>query len=185
MRASPNGGAFSKPETGKVLMPTNEEELEAERPAEDAEESQWKAFARKWEQRAKAKPSDDELAELKKRAERADELETAGQTDIERLTQRAEAAERERDGLRTQLNERDASDERSKLVSEIAEAKGIPDASLLVGDTREDIEAYADKLAALLPEKPKVATDGSGGDRGEDIEGGDASAKEIADTIRI
>lgn len=160
------------------------EELESERPAEDAEESQWKAFARKWEQRAKAKPSDEELEELRQRAARADELEAAGQTDIERLTVRAEAAERERDELRAEMTKRDEAAERERVLAEVAESKGVP-VTALRGVTREELEAHADEILALLPEKPKAALDGSGGDRGDDIEADDASAEQIAANIRI
>lgn len=165
-------------------MSTTDEELEAQRPAEDAEESEWKKFARLWEKRAKDAPSPEEIAALKERAAKADELEAAGQTDVERLTARAEKAEAEVEDLRGKLSSIEQAETRKKLIDEVAEAKGVP-ASALRGETREDLEAHADELAQLIPAKPKAATDGSGGDRGDDIEGEDASAKDIADSLRI
>lgn len=165
-------------------MSKTDEEIESQRPDEDAPESEWKKFARLWEQRAKSALSPEEVEQLKERAAKADELEAAGQTDIERLTARLEEAERRASDAEAKLAAYEETATRQKLVEEIAEDKGVS-ASVLRGSTREELEAHADEILALLPVKQKAASDGSGGDRGADIEGEDASAKEIADSIRI
>lgn len=100
-------------------------------PAQD-DETDWKAEARKWESRAK------ENSAAKKRL---DELEEAAKTDLEKATSRAEAAER-----------RAAELEALTLRREVAEARGLPlaAATRLTGTTREELEADADQLAALI-----------------------------------
>lgn len=95
-------------------------------------ETDWKAEARKWESRAK---------ENNAAKKRLDELEEAAKSDLEKATSRAEAAEK-----------RAAELEREGLRREVAEAKGLPlaAASRLTGTTREELEADADQLAALI-----------------------------------
>lgn len=134
-----------------------------------AEVEKWKALARKNEARAK---------ENADKAKRLDELEEAQKSETEKLVARAEAAE-------AKLAERDKADAAQKLAKEVAEAKGLADPAVLAGATREELEAHADRILALMPEKPKAATDGSGGDRGDDIDEEEADAKEIAANIRI
>lgn len=114
-----------------------------------------------------------QISELKEKATRLDEIEEAQRTDLEKALARAEAAEKWK-------QEREARDAAAELAAEVARDKGITDPSLLAGhSTRESMEAFADKLLAVMPERPKVATDASGGDRGDDIEGGELSAEEI------
>lgn len=133
-----------------------------------AEVEKWKALSRKNEQRAK----DNEDA-----AKRLAELEDAQKSELEKILARAEAAEK-------QLAEREQADRARALADEVAKAKGVP-AGVLRGSTREELEAHADEILALIPPKPKAATDKSGGERGEDINEEEASAADIAQHIRI
>ncbi len=139
-----------------------------------AEVEKWKALARKNEARAK---------ENSDKAKRLDDLEEAQKSELEKLTARAEAAE-------AKIAEREKADAARALAEEIAkeksEGRSVPlAASILRGSTREELEAHADSILALLPEKPKAATDGTGGARGDDIDEEEADAKEIAANIRI
>lgn len=144
-------------------------EVQEEQATESTSEvEKWKALARKNEARAK---------ENAEKAKRLDEFEEAQKSEVEKLTARAEAAE-------SKLAEREKADELRTVLDEVAEAKGVA-ASALRGSTREELEAHADVILSLIPPKQKAATDGTGGDRGSDIEGGDASAEEIAASIRI
>ena len=160
-----------------------DEELENQRPAEDAPESEWKKYAQTWEKRAKANAkaalgiTADELEELRSKAQKAQDLEDAQKSELEKALARAEAAE-------AKLAEREKADAARKLAEEVADAKGVS-ASVLRGSTREELEAHADSILALLPEKPKAATPESGGDRGDDIDEDEADAKEIAANIRV
>lgn len=166
-----------------------DEELEQQRPADDAPESEWKKYAQTWEKRAKANAkashgvTADELEALRAKAQKADKLEDAARTDLERAQARADAAE-------AKIAERDKADAARALANEVAKAKSegrsTPiSASILRGSTREELEAHADEILALLPEKPKAATAGTGGDRGDDIEGEEADAKDIAANVRL
>lgn len=161
-----------------------DEELEQQKPADDAPESEWKKYAQTWEKRAKANAkaslgvTADELSDLRAKAQKAQELEDAQKSDLEKAQARADAAE-------AKIAERDQADAAQKLAKEVAEAKGLADPSVLSGATREALEAHADRILALLPEKPKAATAGTGGDRGADIDEEEADAKEIAANIRI
>lgn len=133
-----------------------------------AEVEKWKALARKNEARAK---------ENSDKAKRLDDLEEAQKSELEKLTARAEAAE-------AKIAEREKADAARALAEEVAKEKGVS-ASVLRGSTKEELEAHADSILALLPEKPKAATDGTGGDRGDDIEEEEVDAKEIAANIRL
>ncbi|MDN5725166.1 MAG: DUF4355 domain-containing protein [Propionibacteriales bacterium] len=93
--------------------------------------------ARLARERAKYTGFDD----YKSKAEQFDELQEANKTELEKATARAEKAE-------TELNET-----RSLQVrTEVASAKGLPAelAGRLAGNTREELEADADKIAALI-----------------------------------
>lgn len=101
------------------------------------------AESRKWEARAK---------ENKDAAKRLAELEDASKTDAEKLadaTKRMEAAE-------ARLADYERRAERAGIVAEVAAAKGV-DAEWLgrmAGDTREEVEANADFIAAKLVAAP-------------------------------
>ncbi|WP_137771811.1 MULTISPECIES: hypothetical protein [unclassified Microbacterium] len=166
-----------------------DEELAEQRPADDAPESEWKKYAQTWEKRAKANAkanqgvTADELADLRAKAQKAQELEDAQKTELEKALARAEAAE-------AKIAEREKADAARSLADQVAKEKSegrqTPiSASILRGSTREELEAHADEILALLPEKPKAATPGTGGERGDDIEEEEADAKDIAANVRL
>lgn len=102
-------------------------------PAPPAQETDWKAEARKWEERAKS-----------------------NKTAFDELTGKYTASESERTELATKVQAFQAEQERATLVSEVATAKGVP-ASALRGTTREELEAHADVLADLIkPSGPVI-----------------------------
>lgn len=142
-------------------------------PADDAPESEWKAYARLWENRAKAKPkvSDEEIATLRDKAQKFDDAEQANMTELEQYKTRAEAAEKWK-------AQRESQDSAAKLAADIAKEKGVP-VGALRGGTREELEAHADELLQHLP-KPAAAPSAEGqGNDGEPIGGGDMSADDI------
>lgn len=120
-------------------------ETAAETPAETVQEpvkqeTDWKAEARKWQDRAK---------ENKTAADRLAELEEANKTAEQRANERLEAAER-----------RAAELEAKAAVAEASAETGVP-ADLLTGpasNSKEDLAAYAVKLIEHFkvpePEKP-------------------------------
>lgn len=119
----------------------------ASEPAGD-DPTDWKAEARKWETRAKE--NSDAAARLK-------ELEDANKTELEKLNERAAAAET-----------RAAQLELSNTRAEVAMAKGLTasQAKRLVGATREELEADADQLLVDLGQpqgqQPPAATPPAG-----------------------
>lgn len=105
----------------------------------EAKEIDWKAEARKHEQRAKdnaAKAKANESA-----AQRLAEIEDANKSELEKIAARAEAAEK-----------RAAELEAKSIRTEVALAKGVP-AALLTGSTQEELEASADALIEFRGEK--------------------------------
>jgi hypothetical protein len=112
------------PETTPAPAPT---------PEPPAQEPDWKAEARKWEQRSKENKSA-----------------------LDELTGKYTAAETERKTLAEQVQTFTQQQERAALVSEIAEANKVP-ASALRGSTREELEAHAAILAELIkPSGPVI-----------------------------
>lgn len=107
-------------------------------PAQETE-TDWKAQARKWEERAKSnKARADQLATQLKQLEGAS-------GDLEKALARISALEEHNQVL-----------EHSKLVAEVAAVKKV-DAELLTGATREELEAYADRLLAWRSEARQAA----------------------------
>jgi hypothetical protein len=103
-------------------------------PAPPAQETtDWKAEARKWEERAKG-----------------------NKTALDELTAKHELTATENADLAKKLQTYEAEKERASLVSEIAEANKVP-ASALRGSTREELEAHAAVLAELIkPSGPVI-----------------------------
>lgn len=121
---------------------------ETEKPVDGAEaqaeatEPDWKALARKWEARAKAAKADAEDASKWR------EYEQSQKSDNEKNAERLAAAEAE------------AAIATAKLTRyEVAASKGVPAEAieLLTGTTREEVEAAADKLLALIANQSKSA----------------------------
>lgn len=92
------------------------------------------------------------VRELEPLASKAKELEDAGRTELEKLTTRAEQAERN-------ATEADA----RALRLEVAFEKGLTPAQAkrLVGDSREDLEADADEILRDFPVKSDGRPKGS------------------------
>ena len=84
------------------------------------------------------------VRELEPLASKAKELEDAGRTELEKLTARAETAERERSELQARA-----------LRLEVAFEKGLTPAQAkrLVGSSREELEADADEILRDFPVK--------------------------------
>jgi chromosome segregation ATPase len=85
------------------------------------------------------------VRELEPLATKAKELEDAGRTELEKLTARAETAERERGELQARA-----------LRLEVAFEKGLTpgQAKRLVGGSREELEADAEEILRDFPVKP-------------------------------
>lgn len=107
-----------------------------------AQETDWKAEARKWE--ARAKENSDAAARLV-------EIEEANKTEAQK---QAEETAR----LRTENEQFKAERQVTKWKTEVAAATGVP-ANVLAGATKEEIEAHAESLKALItPSTPAVTT---------------------------
>lgn len=100
--------------------------------------------ARLAKERAKYAGFDD----LKAKASKFDELQEADKTEAQRLQDRAEAAERERDQLK-----------RSHLIADLAADAGLPKKmwKRVSGETREEIEADITDLLEGMPKPPEQA----------------------------
>lgn len=140
---SENAEAATAPTTPASKPPAQASEEPTQPPAADpAQGTDWKAEARKWEQRAKEnsealKTHQQQLEDSKKSAE---------QRSAEALT-KAEAAAQEA--------------ATKALRYEVAAEKGIDlaFASRLTGSTKEELEADADALMALIPKAPEAASE--------------------------
>ena len=120
-------------------MPQEEvqESADAAPAQETPAETDWKAEARKWEERAKANRS--QVKELKAQLAEAGD----SRTDLEKALDRIGKLEAKNSEL-----------EHSNLVNDVAQAKGVK-ASLLHGVSREELEANADELLAWQSEQAK------------------------------
>ncbi|MEW2011401.1 hypothetical protein AB0300_18220 [Microbacterium sp. NPDC078814] len=106
---------------------------------EQAQGTDWKAEARKWESRAKQNLADAKANEGA--AQRLAEIEEAQKTEAQKAQERLEAAEK-----------RAAELELRAARAEVAATKGVP-ANLLSGSTQEELEASADALLAFRGEQ--------------------------------
>ena len=82
-----------------------------------------------------------DYGELKKKAERFDELEEANKSELQKAQERA-------DGLQAELDALKRSDALRVLRDEVSKEKGVP-VELLTGGTREECEAQADQILAF------------------------------------
>lgn len=87
--------------------------------------------------------------ELKAKAMRLDEAENAGNSELDELRE-ANAA------LQKRIDDAETARQQAQWVSEIAKDRDIP-AELLRGSTKEEIQAHADQLDAVLHPKSKAA----------------------------
>lgn len=150
----------------------NTEELPTEVAAEaepqgEAQETDWKALARKWEARAKAAKADgDDAAKWR-------EYEHSQKSEHEKLADKLVAAEAI------------AAEASAKLTRfEVAAAKGVPAEAvdLLNGTTKEELEASADKLLALIANQSKSALKPDV-NQGKPAKGGNSTADQFASAL--
>lgn len=125
--------------------PAPEAEKHQETPAQEID---WKAMARKHEERSKA--ANAELEELRKRAAKLDEIEESQRTEAEKLAEKVAKAEARAAELEAQVKAKD----REVLASRVAAEKKVP-AKYLTGDTEEELMASAD---AFLEDIKGIAT---------------------------
>ena len=132
--------------------PKNQTETEPTEPATDPTPAQepkepeidWKAESRKWESRAKEnKGAADELARLKE----------AEKSEFEREHDAREKAEGE---LRQLRHERDV----AQWAADVSKDTGVP-ASVLRGDTLEELQSHAQQIKGSMPVYP-VVPEGNG-----------------------
>ena len=130
-----------EPETASVEAP-------AETEAEQAEETDWKAEARKWEQRAKAKDKAAEKAAEKARLDAMDESERA----VAEAEERGRAAAASEFGQELAKERFDALAGRRNPDFDTAKALEYVDLSKLLGeDGRPDAEVIAAAVDRLVP----------------------------------
>ena len=128
-------------------------------------ETDWKAEAKKWETRAK---------ENKGAADRLAQLEESQKSEQQKLLERAEAAERERDQVRTEA-----------LRLRIAHEKGLTpkQAARLRGSSEEELMADADDLLSEFgPAGPRRPT-GDVGQGPRDTPEAPTDPKSLADAV--
>lgn len=121
----------------------------AQQPATDTSEApekepiDWKAMARKHEDRAKTLAAQNR--ELRRKADAYDQQQEAGQSDLEKAITRAEQAEQALAQAQAQVAEKD----RMVLAAQVAAEKGVP-ADRIRGENREEMEADANELLKLI-----------------------------------
>lgn len=101
--------------------------------------------------------------DFKAKASQFDQLEAEKGSDIEKLTRRAEKAEKERNELQDKVTKA----ERTDLVREIADELGLPKKLVgrVRGDTEDDIRA---DIADLLDSVPSPTTEGDSKNKKDD-----------------
>lgn len=130
----------SQAEDSQVHAETNPKP-QAQAQAAQADTTDWKAEARKWEARAK---------ENKSKADAYDEAQEAAKSDLQKALERAEKAEK--------LNaEYEAEKERIAAVKAAAASTGVDFEllSMMQGNTSEEIAANAETLKAKLEAQQK------------------------------
>ena len=120
------------------------DEPEQRDPEEGADTTDWKAMARKWEQRSK---------ENAEKAKAYGELQEESKTELQKAKEAAEKAKAELDGLKAKAK----LDEARRRV---AKSAGVPE-SLVFGATQGEGEANAKAVAEYA--KPKAGARGHSG----------------------
>lgn len=133
---------------------------------------------------AKATKKYGDYDALKAAKKELDDIKAASQSDVEKLTSRAETAERERDEARATLAERDAAALRARIA---AEYKLSPDlADYLKGDTEAELKASAKTLAEkIAPPKAPDTDAGKGNSGGAEAGAGAGAAPAPAQPYRF
>ena len=101
--------------------------------AAPAQEVDWKAEARKWEQRAK---------ENKTAAERLAEIEEASKTEAQKQAERLAEYE-------AKVKEYETREQIAAWKAEVSRETGVP-AAVLAGSTKEELQAHAETLKPLI-----------------------------------
>lgn len=95
-----------------------------------------------------------DYGDLKAKATKFDELAEAQKTELQKIQDRADAAEKRAADLEAAEQKRVADAELAQQVadwkSQIAKSTGVP-VNALRGNTKEDIQAHADELKELIP----------------------------------
>lgn len=113
----------------------------------------WKAEARKWEQRAK---------ENKAKADKWDEAEEAQKSELQREREAREKAEKA-------LSEAKAEAEHMALVSKVAKTTGVP-SELLHGSTEEELTSSAQAISEFAASKnPNYPLDKGGAPKAPEV----------------
>ena len=81
--------------------------------------------------------------------------------DYKALYEAEKTAEERIADLESKLSEKERAEELAKLKAKVAHKKGV-DADLLVGETEEEMEAWADKLLKAFKTKPAATVDKPG-----------------------
>lgn len=117
----------------------------------------------------------ENIAELKDKATKFDELDNANKTELQRFQEQLDATNAEK----AQAEQRAAQAELERMKITIAATKGIPisSAGRLAGSTQEEIEADADKFLADFGPKtplPNPQQGNGGGGQSRSVEAGAA-----------
>lgn len=128
-------GGAQQVEGGKPQGTPAEPDYKALYEAEKEAKEKAIAESRKWEGRSKANKAASAKAE---------------KTAEERIAD-----------LESKLSEKERAEELAKLKAKVAQKKGV-DADLLVGETEEEMEAWADKLLKAFKTKPAATVDKPG-----------------------
>lgn len=131
MSTTPNEPTTTPP-TATLAAPSPASSTPADPPT-PARETDWKAEARKWEERAKAnKDASEKLAEI----------EEASKTEAQKQAEALAAAQ-------SKVKEYETREQIASWKAEVAEATGVP-VSVLAGSTKEQIEAHAETIKPLI-----------------------------------
>jgi len=127
-------------------------------PAAPAQETDWKAEARKWESRAK---------ENSEARQRLSEIEEASKSEAQKLADRAAAAE-------AKVAQYESEKQQREWVKAVSDETGVP-AGVLRGSTLEELQAHADSLKSLVskepdaPRGPHVPSEGTAAGNGKGV----------------
>lgn len=135
-------------EEKQIEQNTPEVEPHGTEQGETAPETDWKAEARKWEQRAKANSAANEELEA---------LRTSSAADLAEAVKRAEEAEAKAAQL-------EAAAARERAINAIAAETGVSAAVLgrMTGETEDEIRANAQVVRSTMPVYPTTREAGNG-----------------------
>ena len=163
---------------------TQEPQGAAEQQEPQGSSTDWKAEARKWEERAKQKNA--RLAELEDKAKKYDELEEANKSDIERATEAANKAQTEAAEWQSKFETLQAERDRELAARKAASEYGV-DVDVLMrmgGDVEDNAKFLQGKEAA----RPKFGDMRDGGEQrtpAKSLDEALSEARNEAERIRI